>query len=61
MCCDKDKDKCVKPEDPKDTPGQCTKPENLKGKPGECTPEQVAECHDDTKDHPCEEEADEKE
>jgi hypothetical protein len=34
--------------------GKCQKPEKLKGKPEECTPEQIKECHGDTKDHPCE-------
>jgi len=33
----------------------CQHPEKLKGKPGECTPEQIKECHGDTKNHPCEE------
>ena len=31
----------------------CQKPETLKGKPEECSPEQIKECHGDTKDHPC--------
>jgi ArsR family transcriptional regulator len=30
----------------------CEHPEKLKGKPGECTPEQIKECHGDTKDYP---------
>lgn len=34
--------------------GQCEHPEKLKGKPEECTPEQIQECHGDTKNHPCE-------
>ena len=34
----------------------CQYPEKLKEKPGECTPEQIKECHGDTKEHPCEEE-----
>jgi hypothetical protein len=33
----------------------CEHPEKLKSKPGECTPEQIKECHGDTKNHPCEE------
>jgi hypothetical protein len=33
----------------------CQKPEKLQGKPEECTPEQIAECHPDEADHPCEE------
>lgn len=33
--------------------GQCEHPEKLKGKPGECSPEQIKECHGDTKTHPC--------
>ncbi len=32
---------------------QCEHPEKLKGKPGECSPEQIRECHGDTKKHPC--------
>jgi len=35
---------------------KCQYPEKLKGKPEECTPEQIKECHGDTKEHPCEEE-----
>jgi len=31
----------------------CQCPEKLKGKPQECTPEQIRECHGDSKDHPC--------
>lgn len=31
----------------------CQRPEKLKGKPSECTPEQIQECHGDTKEHPC--------
>jgi len=31
------------------------KAENLKMKPEECTPQQIKECHGDTKEHPCEE------
>lgn len=31
----------------------CQFPEKLKGKPEECTPEQIKECHGDSKDHPC--------
>ena len=31
----------------------CQHPEKLKGKPGECTPEQIKECHGETKEHPC--------
>ncbi len=31
----------------------CQKPERLKDAPGECSPEQVEECHGDTKKHPC--------
>ena len=31
----------------------CQKPEQLKGKPQECTPEQIQECHGDSKKHPC--------
>ena len=34
----------------------CQYPEKLKGKPEECSPEQIKECHGDTKEHPCEEE-----
>ena len=32
----------------------CEHPEKLKGKPEECTPEQIKECHGETKEHPCE-------
>ena len=32
---------------------QCEHPEKLKGKPGECSPEQVKECHGDSKGHSC--------
>jgi len=32
---------------------KCQKPENLSGSPGECSPEQIKECHDDVKEHPC--------
>lgn len=32
----------------------CQHPERLKGKPEECNPEQIKECHGDTKEHPCE-------
>jgi ArsR family transcriptional regulator len=31
----------------------CEQPDKLKGKPEECTPEQIRECHEDEKDHPC--------
>jgi ArsR family transcriptional regulator len=31
----------------------CQHPEKLKGTPEGCTPEQIKECHGDTKDHPC--------
>ena len=32
----------------------CQQPDKLKGAPQECTPEQIKECHGDTKEHPCE-------
>jgi len=32
----------------------CQQPEKLKKKPAECTPEQIKECHGETKEHPCE-------
>jgi hypothetical protein len=32
---------------------KCLKPEKLKGKPEQCSPEQVRECHGDSKEHPC--------
>jgi hypothetical protein len=35
---------------------KCQTPEKLKAKPEECTPEQIKECHGDTKEHPCEDE-----
>ena len=31
----------------------CQQPEKLKEKPETCSPEQILECHGDTKDHPC--------
>lgn len=31
----------------------CQKPEKLKGKSKDCTPEQIKECHGDSKKHPC--------
>lgn len=31
----------------------CEHPEKLKGKPEECTPEQIKECHGETREHPC--------
>jgi hypothetical protein len=31
----------------------CEHPEKLKENLKECTPEQIKECHGDTKDHPC--------
>jgi hypothetical protein len=31
----------------------CKKPEQLKGKPKDCSPDQIKECHDDFKKHPC--------
>jgi ArsR family transcriptional regulator len=34
----------------------CQQPDKLIGTPQECTPEQIQECHGDTKEHPCEEE-----
>ena len=38
---------------------KCRNPEKLKGKPEECTPEQIIECHGDTKEHSCEDERNE--
>jgi len=35
---------------------RCEHPEKLKGKPEDCTPEQIAECHGATTEHPCLEE-----
>ncbi|MBW1697924.1 MAG: winged helix-turn-helix transcriptional regulator [Deltaproteobacteria bacterium] len=32
----------------------CEHPEKLKGKPEDCSPEQIRECHGDTREHPCE-------
>jgi len=32
----------------------CTKPEKLKDRPENCTAEQIAECHPESKGHPCE-------
>jgi ArsR family transcriptional regulator, arsenate/arsenite/antimonite-responsive transcriptional repressor len=32
----------------------CEQPDKLKTKPGECTPEQIKECHGETKEHSCE-------
>ena len=31
----------------------CQQPDKLKDKPENCTPEQIRECHGDTKNHPC--------
>ena len=31
----------------------CEFPEKLKETPEKCTPEQIKECHGDTKNHPC--------
>ncbi len=31
----------------------CKYPERLKEKPEKCTPEQIKECHGETKEHPC--------
>ena len=31
----------------------CQQPNKLKDKPENCTPEQIRECHGDTKEHPC--------
>ena len=31
----------------------CQQPDKLKDKPGNCTPDQIRECHGDTKEHPC--------
>lgn len=31
----------------------CQQPDKLMGKPENCTPEQIKECHGDTKEHPC--------
>jgi len=35
---------------------KCQYPEKLIEKPEECTPEQIKECHGDTKEHSCEDE-----
>ncbi|MBW1706121.1 MAG: winged helix-turn-helix transcriptional regulator [Deltaproteobacteria bacterium] len=32
----------------------CERPDKLKDRPEKCTPEQIKECHGDTKKHPCE-------
>lgn len=39
----------------------CEQPEKLKTTPGKCTPEQIKECHDDEKNHPCTDDKREKE
>jgi hypothetical protein len=31
----------------------CQKPELLQVKPEKCSPQQIKECHGDSKDHPC--------
>jgi ArsR family transcriptional regulator len=31
----------------------CQQPDKLKDKPEKCSPEQIRECHGDTKEHPC--------
>ena len=33
----------------------CTNPEKKVKDPKKCSPEQIAECHPDSKGHPCEE------
>jgi hypothetical protein len=38
----------------------CTNPDERKDKPEECTPEQIEECHPESKGHPCVEEKDQK-
>jgi hypothetical protein len=37
-------------------PCGCQHPEKMEKNPKGCTPEQIKECHSDTKGHPCEEE-----
>jgi DNA-binding transcriptional ArsR family regulator len=32
----------------------CERPDRLKNEPRDCAPQQIKECHGDTKDHPCE-------
>ena len=32
----------------------CERPDKLKDRPEKCTPEQIKECHGDSKNHPCE-------
>jgi len=32
---------------------KCLKPGKLKGTPEQCSPEQVKECHGDSREHPC--------
>ncbi len=39
---------------------KCCKPEKLNGKPEQCSPEQVKECHGDSKEHPCTQTKDDK-
>ena len=35
----------------------CQQPIKLKGKPENCSPEQIRECHDDAREHPCKKES----
>jgi ArsR family transcriptional regulator len=32
---------------------RCQQPDKLRDKPENCTPEQIRQCHGDTKEHPC--------
>jgi len=38
---------------------ECTKQEERTDDPKQCTPEQIAKCHPESKDHPCEEKKEE--
>jgi ArsR family transcriptional regulator len=42
-----------KPEEVNMCENCCQQPDKLKDKPEKCSPEQIRECHGDTKEHPC--------
>jgi len=42
-----------KPEEVNMCENCCQQPDKLKNKPENCTPEQIRQCHGETKEHPC--------
>jgi DNA-binding transcriptional ArsR family regulator len=46
-------DKEIKTEEADMCQNCCQQPDKLKDKPEKCSPEQIRECHGDTKEHPC--------